>query len=250
MAKKEWKPLISVILPVYNTEKYIAEAIDSVLRQTYPVSEVIVVDDGSTDTSADVVKHYGSKLKYLYQCNQGSASARNTGIRKAVGDFLAFLDVDDLWTENKIERQLHEFEIHSNLHIVFGNVEQFVSQDFNGALQSRLRNELKQMPGYHVGTMLIKKEAFYKVGFFNDKLQLAEFIDWFDRAKQLNLKYTMIDEVLMKRRIHQTNQGVYKKKFQKDYLKVLKAAIDRNRKQRSATGNKKENSIHIREKND
>ena len=86
---------------------------------------------------------------------------------------------------------------------------------------------------YHnIGT-IIKKETFDKVGFFDEKLQLAEFIDWFNRAKQLNLPYIMLDDILMKRRIHETNQGLYKREFRKDYITVLKAAIDRKRKQDS-----------------
>lgn len=225
------KPIISVILPVFNTENYIADAIDSILKQTSPVSEIIVVDDGSTDSTVEVVKNYGSNLKLFCQSNKGAAAARNTGIRNAAGDFLAFLDADDLWIKDKINRQLIEFYTHPELHIVFGYVEQFVSPELDKVTQSRLKAELKQIPGYHVGTMLIKKEAFKKVGFFDEKYQLAEFIDWFSRARNMNLKFSMVNDILMKRRIHETNQGIYKREFEKDYIIALKAAIDRRRKQ-------------------
>ena len=229
MKSEPKKPVVSVIVPVFNAERYVADSINSILRQTSPASEIIVVDDGSTDASAKVVKSFGSAITYCYQRNRGAAAARNAGIRLAAGEFLAFLDADDLWTPDKIRRQLDLFGTHANIQIVFGKVEQFVSSELDPRFQSRLRPELKRMPGYHVGTMLIETDAFHGVGYFNEKLHLGEFIDWFDRAQQSNLRHDMVEEVVMKRRIHRTNQGLFKRDFRKDYITVLKAAIDRKR---------------------
>ena len=89
------KPLVSVIIPVYNAERYLAEAIESVLAQTYRPIEVIIVDDGSTDSSADIAKRYNSLVRYFFQPNSGLAAARNKGISQAKGSFFAFLDVTD-----------------------------------------------------------------------------------------------------------------------------------------------------------
>jgi hypothetical protein len=108
-------------------------------------------------------------------------------------------------------------------------VEQFVSPELDAKNRNRLRPELKIMPGYHVGTMLIKRESFQQVGPFEESLQLAEFIDWFGRAKEKESHYKMLQEVVMKRRIHTTNQGLYKRQHMKEYVSVLRAALDRRR---------------------
>lgn len=96
--------LISIIIPVYNREHYLAEAIESVLAQTYRPIEIIVVDDGSTDGTADVARRFSETVRYFYQTNSGCGASRNTGIKKGVGSFLSFLDSDDLWVEEKLSR--------------------------------------------------------------------------------------------------------------------------------------------------
>ena len=101
------KPLVSAIIPVYNCERYLAEAIESVLAQTYRPIGIIVVDDGSTDGSADVAKSFTDpQVRYFYQPNSGQGAARNQGTNLARGSFFTFLDADDLWTDNKLELQL------------------------------------------------------------------------------------------------------------------------------------------------
>jgi glycosyltransferase involved in cell wall biosynthesis len=246
MKSKTKEPVVSVIVPVFNAERYVADAINSILRQTSSASEIIVVDDGSTDASAEVVKSFGSAIIYCYQGNRGAAAARNKGIRLAAGAFLAFLDADDLWTPDKLRRQLDLFGARADIQIVFGKVEQFVSPELDSRFQSRLRPELKRMPGYHVGTMLIETDAFHGVGYFNEELQLGEFIDWFDRAQQSNLRHDMVEDVVMRRRIHETNQGLFKREFRKDYITVLKAAIDRKR-EHSASQDRKPGDKRLQE---
>jgi hypothetical protein len=122
--------------------------------------------------------------------------------------------------------------------MVLGNVEQFVSPELDAENINRLRAELKIMPGYHVGTMLIKRESFQHVGPFKEDLQLAEFIDWFSRAEDMKLHYKVLPEVVMKRRIHTTNQGLYKRQHMKEYTRVLKAALDRRRAESKTNVNK------------
>jgi len=221
--------MVSVIIPVYNGEKYLAEAIESVLMQAVKPLEIIVVNDGSTDESAKVANTFKNDICYLLQENKGAAAARNFGINLAKGSLLAFLDADDVWTAHKLELQLNALEDDPKLDMVLGIVEQFVSPKLDAENRNRLRAELKIMPGYHVGTMLIKRESFQQVGPFKENLQLAEFIDWFNRAESMKLKYKMLHEVVMKRRIHTSNQGVYKRNHMKDYVSVLKAALDRRR---------------------
>src|SRR5688572_20501170 len=95
-------PTISCIVPVYNGERYIREALDSILGQTYPNLEVVVVDDGSTDATAAAVASYGNRVSYLWQPNAGPVAARNLGLGAATGDYVAFLDADDLWHLEKL----------------------------------------------------------------------------------------------------------------------------------------------------
>jgi len=99
-------PLVSVVMPAYNSARYIAQAIDSALQQDYPAQEIIIVDDGSTDDTVNIVARYGGKVHLLTQKNQGSAAARNLGIRHARGKYIAFLDADDAWWRHKIRHQV------------------------------------------------------------------------------------------------------------------------------------------------
>lgn len=103
------KNLVSIVIPVYNSEKYISETINSILNQTYSKYEIIIVDDGSTDRSEFIIKEYlkqESRIKYYKQVNSGPACARNYGVEKAEGQFICFIDADDLWQSNKLETQV------------------------------------------------------------------------------------------------------------------------------------------------
>lgn len=221
---------ISVIIPVFNTEKYLAQAIQSVLDQMIQADEIIIVDDGSTDNSLAVARQFLSRVKIITQENKGAAAARNIGIVNASGNYLAFLDADDLWVEKKLEQQLDYFAHHPEIDMIFGNVEQFISPELPDEHKVKMKLEIEIMPGLVPGTMLIRKQDFLNVGYFNEKLELGEFIDWFSRAKDLGLTYEVLPEILLRRRIHDANMGIYKKHFKKDYTSILREAIARKRK--------------------
>jgi glycosyltransferase involved in cell wall biosynthesis len=223
------KPLVSVIIPVFNTEKYLGEAIQSVLSQSYKPLEIIIVDDGSTDNTAKIVESFGSLVRYHYQKNSGPGAARNQGIKMANGDFFAFLDADDLWMADKMKLQWMAFEEDPRLDMAFGHIQQFHTPELPQAQKDRTRIPVEIMPGHHAGSMLIKKEAFLRTGLFKEELRVGEFIDWYARATELNLKSIMLPDVLMKRRIHGTNLGIYQHDQRTGYVHVLKAALDRRR---------------------
>lgn len=107
--KTPFQPLVSVIIPCYNREKYVSEAIDSVLAQSYPNIEIVVVDDGSTDNSVEVVKSYNERVNLVEQENKGSSAARNTGIQNSHGELLIFLDSDDYISSDLISEQIQAF---------------------------------------------------------------------------------------------------------------------------------------------
>jgi len=100
------EPKVSIIIPTYNQSQYLEEAMESVLNQTYQNIEIIIVDDGSTDNTSEVVKSFDNKIIYIPQKNKGASSARNAGIKKAQGQYVAFLDSDDMWIKNKLEKQI------------------------------------------------------------------------------------------------------------------------------------------------
>ena len=224
-------PLVSAIIPVYNGEKYLVEAIESVLAQTYRHIELIVVDDGSTDRSAEVAGRYGDRLKYRYRMHGGAGAARNHGIDLAQGSMFAFLDADDIWVEDKISLQMAAFGKNPELDIVFGHVEQFLSTELPEELKKKIRCPEEIMPSYLPGTMLVRRESFIRVGPFSTEWRVGEGIDWYSRAKEKGLRVVMLPEVLMRRRLHSDNMGIRERGERGDYARVIKASLDRRRKE-------------------
>jgi glycosyltransferase involved in cell wall biosynthesis len=226
--------LISVIIPVYNGKKYLAEAIESALAQIYRPIEIIVVDDGSMDGTADVARSFSETVRYYYQPNSGSGAARNTGVQTAQGNFLSFLDSDDLWVKDKLSLQMAVLQSDDSLDMVFGNVSHFYSPELEQSIREKVACPTKNMPGYHAGTLLIRRDTFLHVGLFNPVFQCGEFIDWSFRARDKGLKELLLPDVLLKRRIHSSNMGILKRNTQTenthaDYIRVLKASLDRRR---------------------
>jgi glycosyltransferase involved in cell wall biosynthesis len=224
-------PLFSVIIPAYNAEHYLADAITSILQQRAGSYEIILVDDGSTDNTAKVAKGFAKEVHYHAQPNTGSGAARNTGVQVAKGRFLSFLDADDLWSQDKLTHQLSQFDQKPDLDMVFGHVEQFISPELTEMLHLQTPALTKAMPGHHVGTMMIKRESFFRVGMFREDLSIGETVDWFGRAQDLDLNTFVMPQVVMKRRIHLTNQMRGKQAQYHKYAAVLKATLDRRRQQ-------------------
>ncbi|MEB3269376.1 MAG: glycosyltransferase family A protein, partial [Leptolyngbya sp.] len=220
-------PTISVIIPVHNREQYVAEAIESILAQTYPATEIWAIDDGSIDGSADVIQGFGDRVHYHYQTNSGAAAARNTGVDLSQGDLLAFLDSDDRWTPEKLTLQLAEFEKNPDLAMVFGHVRQFCSPDWPRDQQPRITAEV--MAGYHVGTLLVRRDAFHQVGSFETQWRVGEFVSWQAKAADMGLPMAMVPEVVMERRLHATNMGRTERSHSQDYLRIVRAALERRR---------------------
>lgn len=220
---------ISVIIPVYNGERYLGDAIASVLAQTVPVHEIIVVDDGSTDGSLSVAERFGASVRCHRQANAGAGAARNGGVALAGGEFLAFLDADDLWTPDKLRRQLAAFADDPEQEMVFGHLQQFHSPELTAEERRGCAIRVAVMPGYHAGSMLIKTAAFHRVGLYNPNLRIGEFIDWHARAMDVPLKSHLLPEIVVKRRLHQSNLGVVARDQRSGYLHALKASLDRRR---------------------
>lgn len=223
------KPLISVIIPVYNGEQYLAEAIESVLAQTLRPIEVIVVDDGSTDGSAEVAKNFQSKIKYFYQRHSGASAARNRGADLSKGKYLAFLDSDDIWEVNKLADQMKAFYDDPDLDIVFGHVKQFYSPELDESIKRKIHCPAEKMPGYYPSAMLMKRDSFFRAGPFDTTLKIGEFIDWYIKAKEYGLKSIVLPDTVVQRRIHAANQSINERRNQSDFVRILKKSLDRRR---------------------
>ncbi len=224
------KNKISVIIPAYNAANFIKESLDSILHQTYPVTEIIVVDDGSTDDTKSVVKEF-ENVTYIHQPNQGTAVALNTGIEAATGDFLALLDHDDLWHENKIEKQMQCFQNEPSLDLVFTYIANFLCPSMDQDLMKTIDFSPKPMVGIHKSALLVRTSSFLKIGMFDTNSNTQDLLEWYAKAKDLGLKEHIIKEVLVKRRIHGTNQTLLNREMKNDFPKVLKAILDRRRSQ-------------------
>ena len=224
-------PLISVIIPVYNYDRYLSEAIESVLSQTYHHLEPIVVDDGSTDQSGEVARSFAARgVRYCHQLHAGIGPARNKGVEFSQGDFLAFLDADDRWPPDKTERQLRAFEGDPTLEMVFGQAMQLQNgPEWESGVRNTELVVAGMVPGMVPGTMLIKRDAFSRVGKFHGEWKVGEFIDWYARAVELQICSLVLPDLLLWRRIHDSNQGVRERQSVSDYARVLKAKLDRKR---------------------
>jgi glycosyltransferase involved in cell wall biosynthesis len=221
---------VSVIIPVRDGARYIASAIESVLGQTKPPAELLVVDDGSRDETTGIVSRFSScGVRLIQQPPRGAAAARNHGVKLGRHELLGFLDADDLWTSSKLERQCAELQSDRALDMVFGYVRNFVSSDVEPATRTRLRCPEESVPGRHVGTMLIRRESFEKVGLFETEWGIGEFVAWYARAQLLGLREKMLPAVLLERRLHSANQGVLKRSEHGEYIRILKKVLDRRR---------------------
>lgn len=223
------RPLVSAIIPVYNCELYLAEAIESVLAQTYRPIEIIMVDDGSTDGTADVAKRYATVVRYVRQPNSGAPAARNRGAELAQGDFLSFLDADDTWVEDKLERQMACFDGDQELDVVCGHVQHFISPDVQEELEAKVRCPERPMPGPGLVTMLVHREAFQRVGPLDTRLRIGESLNWWARAMEQRVKTLMLPDVVQARRIHLNNISIRGSDARSDYLAIVRESLNRRR---------------------
>ena len=220
--------LISAIIPVYNGEKYLEEAIQSVSLQNYRPVEIIVVDDGSTDGSSAIAKKI-KEVQYHFQPFSGLPTALNAGIKLARGDFFAFLDADDIWMRNKLSAQMTTLRKDPDLDMVLGHVQEFLSPELSGDQANKLHVKPGKNPGYFKGALLIRKASFFRVGLFDTRWVVGDFIDWYKRALEKNLKSLMLPEAVFMRRVHLDNMMLRERDAQKDYARILKEALDRQR---------------------
>ena len=218
--------LISCIVPVFNGERYLRAALDSMPAQTYRPLEIIVADDGSTDGTTAVAASYGEQIFYLRQANVGPAAARNLGLSVARGEFVAFLDADDLWYPKKLARQMDRFEARQELDLCMTFVQNFWTPELQAAAQLRNHQLMQPLPGYPLQTLMAKRALFDTVGQFNPQLRIGDDTDWFLRAAEQRAIMELLPEVLVYRRFHHTNLTRVRLS---ERVHIFKASLDRRR---------------------
>jgi len=226
-AAPESTPLVSVIIPVLNGERFIADAVHSVLAQNYPALEIIIIDDGSTDGTEAAVRRLPCEVHYFKQARQGPAAARNRGIRDASGDLVAFLDVDDLWPAHTLHRLVAELRADPALEVARGYSQ---VMELDAALgRYEYRGNPKESFPYSITAGVYRKRVFDRVGLFDHNLLFGEDTDWYNRANELKIPIRRIEAVTLHVRRHGGNMTEGKSLVELNMLRVLKKSIDRQR---------------------
>jgi glycosyltransferase involved in cell wall biosynthesis len=227
---KRNKPLVSVIIPVYNCQRYLAEAIESVLAQKYNPLEIIIVDDGSTDGTAELIKNLGADIRYVYQKNKGPATARNRGLAISLGDVVAFLDADDYWPVDKLEIQMKHMENNPEIDVVLGRI-QCVGSFTDYEKKIRFENTDNTMINVNLGAGIFKKSVFGRIGPFDETLRHYEDHDWFLRAREQGVRMVILKATTLYYRFHEHNMSRSNYTTKPNIIPILKRSIDRRRKQ-------------------
>ncbi len=222
-------PLITCIVAVYNGQPYLAEALDSILAQTYRPLELVVVNDGSTDETARVIEGYGDTVRAVWQPNGGPAAARNHGLSLAGGEFIAFLDADDRWHPEKLSRQMACFDARTDLEMSVTLVQNFWAPELREEeAQFRDHKLSKPAAGYSTVAMLAKKAVFDTVGQFTESWQHVHDTEWFIRAADAGIVSELLSDVLVFRRLHRHNRSRLGAAASRDeYLQLVQGRVAR-----------------------
>jgi glycosyltransferase involved in cell wall biosynthesis len=222
-------PDVSVVIPVRNGARYLPETLASLRSQSIAPTEILVVDDGSSDATAQVAKN-DKFVHYLRQDPAGAGRARNFGAEVARSEFLAFVDADDLWLPEKLALQLECLK-QPTIDMVFACVKEFVSPDLSPSEAAAICPRTEALAGPSVITLLIRRSVFQETGGFPTDLPLGEFISWFNRATHAGLRFLVLPTVLARRRLHATNQGRRNRDNRSTFALIAKQALERKREQ-------------------
>lgn len=223
------EPRVTAAIPVRDGEAYLAAAIESALNQTRPCDQLIVVDNGSTDRSAEIAAGFGPQVEIVNEPRPGIGAARNAALRAARGDFLAFLDADDLWEPEKTALQLAALEAEPRLCLAFGHVRQFVSPDLAAAEAEGLRVPAEPQPGLYIGAMLARREAIEAIGPWPEDVRVSDGLSFLLRARELGLAQVMLGETVTLRRVHGANHSIHNREERGEFARHLKRSLDRRR---------------------
>lgn len=224
--------VIGVVIPAFDAAAYLPAALESVAAQRDDGAfelDVVVVDDGSTDGTSDVVRRASPDVRVFHQAHRGQAEARNRGVREARGNLIAFLDADDLWRPGKLAAQLSWLVAHPEMDMVFARAEEFLSDDLSDDERRRLSVRQGPVAAMVPGTLLIWRDAFLRAGFFDTALRVGEFVQWALTARDAGLLSEALPDVFLSRRLHRTNTGRRLADARGDYLDIVTRHLARRR---------------------
>ena len=221
-------PLVSVVIAAHNGEKYLAEAIQSVLNQDYPHFELWVIDNGSTDCTEKVARSFPS-VHYRYSKLANVALARNQGASLASGDYIAFLDQDDMWASHKLGRQVEFLEKHNRFSAVIGLQKMFLEEGCQKPHWLKQAFLEKPQFAYLPSALMVRRAAFVAANCFDPAFILSSDVDWFFKAMHAGLETGVLEEVLLHRRIHEENNSNKCLELQKELLIIIKNSLKRRR---------------------
>jgi len=198
-------PLVSVILPAYNSEKFIGRSLGSALAQSYRRLEVVVIDDGSTDRTRELVEEFADpRIRYLWQANAGQGPARNRGMRQCTGDYITFLDADDCYLPTKVEREVEFLERHSHYRVAYCGVRFFYSGQADRLLKVKSKGrsgnilpELMRDSFINPNAVMLAREVWERVGGFNETRYFPEEWELYLRIALAGYEFGFIDEDLV-----------------------------------------------------
>jgi len=228
-------PKVTVIIPTYNRADYVCEAIDSVLTQTFTDYEIIVVDDGSTDNTADLLRPLAEQglIRYIFQENRGESAARNQGIAVASGEYIAFLDSDDLFLPTKLEKQVSYLDTHPDIALVHSWYAKFEDggRDLGIRDTSRLNGWI--YPAYLldwsvlmvVPAVMVRSSVLEQVGGFDETIRWGPDLDMWRRITR-KFRIAVIPDVLCKIRVHPGNISADKISAVASFERYLQKAFD------------------------
>ncbi len=222
------RELVSVIIPVHNGEAFLAAAVASIRSQSFPAIEIIIIDDGSTDGTPGLIGHLGSDIVTAHQPQRGPAAARNHGLTLAHGEFIAFLDADDLWPTDKLHSQINRLREDPSLDVVLGRVQPIQSDDM---IVPEDQDMVSPVVTVQVGSAVFRRAIFQRVGIFDETLYFSEDHDWFLRAREQHVRLAVMAQVTLLYRRHPGNMTRGRNHQGYQLVKVLKASLDRRRVQ-------------------
>jgi glycosyltransferase involved in cell wall biosynthesis len=232
------RPLVSVVIPAFNSERYLGEAIESALSQTYAPVETIVVDDGSSDGSVEIASGYAG-ITLIEQENSGPSAARNRGFAASRGEFVAFHDSDDLMTPDKLAVQVGHMLENPAVGCVLAEQELIVEEGAElpfwvegtkvKTVMPPRPPELEEEPLVHPMTMVVRREIFEQVGGFDESMRAAEDFDWMLRAAEEEIEIARLSEVLLRRRVHPDSLTQNAVASRAGLFRAFKARIERHR---------------------
>jgi glycosyltransferase involved in cell wall biosynthesis len=222
--------LVTVIIPVRNGRRFIEESLMSAENQIATALEILVVDDGSDDGSGDIARAR-TGVRVIRQKPGGVGAARNAGIEAAHGQYIAFLDADDLWHPEKTIRQLAALQTDPNAGGSLCRFRNFLDPHHPPPKELDTRKFMEEAVGSmpSLVTLLADRETVKTVGLFRTDLVSGEDLDWFARARDMGIFFTRLPEILVERRLHNANLSYQSRKDHGHILEIIKASIERKR---------------------